>query len=100
MCAVCATATHVPLAGKLLVDASFVPLMLAIAFLGPWPAFAIASVSEVGAWTLQRYRAAVVPINLFSVGSVALVASVAFAALSLSPGFMFYVALGELAFLP
>jgi two-component system NarL family sensor kinase len=94
VCAVCATATYVPLAGKLLVDASFVPLMLAIAFLGPWPAFAIASVSELGAWTLQRYRAAVVPINLFSVGSVALVASAAFAALSLSPGLMFYVALG------
>jgi two-component system NarL family sensor kinase len=94
VCAVCATATYVPLEGKLLVDASFVPLMLAIAFLGPWPAFAIAFVSELGAWMLQRYRAAVVPINLFSVGSVALVASAAFAALSLSPGLMFYVALG------
>jgi two-component system NarL family sensor kinase len=94
VCAVCATATYVPLQGKLLVDASFVPLMLAIAFLGPWPAFVIASVSELGAWTLQRYRAAVVPINLFSVGSVALVASAAFAALSISPGLLFYIALG------
>ncbi len=94
VCAVCATATYVPLEGKLLVDASFVPLMLAIAFLGPWPTFAIALVSELGAWTLQRYRVAVVPINLFSVGSVALVASAAFAALSLSPGLTFYLALG------
>jgi len=94
VCAVCATATYVPLGGKLLIDASFVPELVAIAFLGPWPTFAILAVSELGAWGLQRYRLAVVPINLFSVGSAGIAASAAFASLSLSPGLGFYLALG------
>jgi signal transduction histidine kinase len=83
----------VPLEGKLLIDASFLPLMLAIAFLGPAAALVIVAASELGAWTIQRYRIAVVPINLFAVGATAVGGAASFGALDLSPGLMFYFAL-------
>jgi len=99
LCAICASTAYVPLEGKLLVDASFVPLMLALAFLGPTPAFCIVVASELGAWFIQRYRAVVVPVNVFAVGSIALAGAAAFGALDLEPGLLFYVALAAVGIL-
>lgn len=96
LCAVCASIAYVPLEGKLLVDATFVPLMLAIAFLGPAAAFAIVVSSELGAWAIQRYRLTVVPINLLAVGAVALGGATTFEALQLDPGGWFYLALAAI----
>lgn len=93
LCAIGASIAYVPLEGRLLIDASFLPLMLAIAFLGPTAALVIVVASELGAWTVQRYRVAVVPINLFAVGATAVGGAAAFGALDLTPGLWFYLAL-------
>lgn len=92
-CAVCASTAYVPLEGRLLVDATFVPLLLAIAFLGPAATFLIVVASELGAWSLQRYRPVVVPINLVAVGGIAMLGAAWFQALSSDPGPVFFALL-------
>ncbi|TMM06811.1 MAG: hypothetical protein E6G05_03770, partial [Actinobacteria bacterium] len=60
------------------VGGSFVASMLAVAFIGPGPAFAVAAVAEIGAWIVQRYRLRVLPINVLSSGGANLAAGEVF----------------------
>ena len=71
-CTLFASVAWVDLDERLLIDASFVPSVLAMGFLGPAPAFAIVVVGELGSWCVRRYRKVVVPINTFGLGAPAL----------------------------
>ena len=50
--------------GSLQISAAFVCFMLAVAFVGPAGAFAVALAAEVGTWAIQRYRLVALPVNL------------------------------------
>ena len=76
---------------SLWVSASFTCSLLAIALLGPAPAFVVAVVGEVGAWAVERFRPVALAVNIAGSGLPNLVGAVAFAALA-GPGS------GELAF--
>ena len=56
--------------------------MLAVAFAGPAPAFAIAAIGEIGAWLWQRYRLSALPINVAASGVPNVIAASAFARLA------------------
>jgi putative nucleotidyltransferase with HDIG domain len=87
--------------GKVAIGGSFVASMLAVAFLGVTPAFFIAAVAEIGAWIYERYRPAVLPINVLASGGPNIAAALVLAAIApanhLAAGF--YVALGIAAVL-
>lgn len=70
--------------GKIAAGGSFIASMLAVAFVGPGAAFAVAAVAEAGAWAVERYRLPVLPINVLASGGPNLAAGAAFA--QLSPG--------------
>lgn len=82
--------------GKVAIGGSFVPSMVAVAFLGVAPAFFIAAVAEIGAWIYERYRPAVLPINVLASGGPNIAAALVLAAIApashLAAGF--YVAVG------
>ena len=63
------------------VGGSFVAAMLAVAFIGPGPAFLVAGLAEVGAWAVQRYRSGALPINVLASGGANLAAGYLFAAI-------------------
>lgn len=67
--------------GSLQISASFVCAMLAVAFVGPVGAFAIAVAAELGTWAIQRYRIVALPVNLAAAAVPTLLAGVAFQAL-------------------
>ena len=73
--------------------------MLAVAFLGAGPAFFIAALAEIAAWFWERYRPAVLPINVLASGGPNIAAALVFAAAAPanrgSAGF--YIALGLVA---
>ena len=56
--------------------------MLAVAFLGAAPAFALAMVTDLVTWRVERRRTVNLLINLFSVGLPSLIAATAFAAIT------------------
>jgi putative nucleotidyltransferase with HDIG domain len=71
--------------GAVEVSASFVCIVLAAAFLGALPVFAIAVVAEIGAWIAVhsgwvrgRYRTPVLPINLAATAVPSVVAALTF----------------------
>ena len=64
------------------ISAAFVCFMVAVAFVGPLGAFIVAVASEVGAWAIQRYPLAVLPINTAGSAVPTLLAAVAFNALA------------------
>ena len=86
---------------NVLVGGSFVASMLAVAFLGIGPAFFVAAVAEIGAWLWERYRVAVLPINVFASGGPNVAAAVIFAAVAPASheAAGFYIALGAVAVL-
>jgi signal transduction histidine kinase len=92
-CAVIASVAWIDLDDRLLVDASFVPSLLAIGFLGPAEVVAVLALGEICSWCIRRYRAVVVPINMFGLIAPALLAATAFDAIG-PRGALFYVALG------
>lgn len=94
-CTVFASIVWVDLDDRLLVDASFVPSLLAIAYLGPAAAFGLAVAGELCSWVARRYRTIVVPINIFGLGAPALLGATVFEALQPN-GAMFYVVLGAI----
>jgi putative nucleotidyltransferase with HDIG domain len=87
--------------GKVAIGGSFVPSMLAVAFLGVAPAFFIAVVAEIGAWMYERYRPAVLPINVLASGGPNIAAALLLAAIAPANHLaaVFYVALGLAAVL-
>lgn len=68
--------------GSLQISAAFVCFMLAVAFVGPVGAFAVAMCAELGAWAIQRYRLLVLPVNLAAAAVPCLLAGIAFRALA------------------
>jgi putative nucleotidyltransferase with HDIG domain len=56
------------LEGVLVISATFAMSMLAVAFLGPAPAFAIIVVAELVEWLVVRYRTLNLPINIAVAG--------------------------------
>jgi putative nucleotidyltransferase with HDIG domain len=86
---------------NVLVGGSFVASMLAVAFLGIGPAFFVAAVAEIGAWVWERYRVAVLPINIFASGGPNVAAAVLFTAVAPASQETagFYIALGAVAVL-
>jgi putative nucleotidyltransferase with HDIG domain len=97
-CAIAADFATATWDGPILVSGSFVPLMIAVGFLGPLPAFAIAVAAELTFWTVDRYRAAAFPMNAFGTGGPVVIAAVLFQ--SIAPegvGFEFYAALAAAA---
>jgi putative nucleotidyltransferase with HDIG domain len=81
LCAALGSLTAAQWQGALDVSASFVCVMLAAAYLGPAPAFAIVLFSEIVAWASQRYRPRALVANLAAIGLPALVAGTMFEAL-------------------
>lgn len=98
LCAVGASLGSMSLEYPLLVDASFIPTVLAAALGGPAEAFLIASISELGAWALHRHRLVVVPANVLSLGGPMLLAGLALRHVA-GDGLSFYAALGAVALL-
>jgi two-component system NarL family sensor kinase len=92
-CTVVGVVAYIDLDDRLLIDASFVPSMLAIGFLGPAPAFAMVIVGEAVVWLFRPFRLIAVPINAFSLGAPALAAALFFQALDPS-GVAFFLVLG------
>jgi putative nucleotidyltransferase with HDIG domain len=60
------------------ISASFVCFLLAVAFLPPVEAFAVAVVAEAGAWTIQRFRLRALIVNLAASGIPTLLAALLF----------------------
>jgi putative nucleotidyltransferase with HDIG domain len=67
------------------ISAAFVCFMLAVAFVGPVGAFAVAVAAELGAWAIQRYRVVALPVNLAAAAVPSLLSGIAFEALAGSP---------------
>ena len=85
MLAVCAFASIIGASkweGPFQISAAFVCFMLAVAFVGPVGAFAVAMLAELGAWGVQRYRLVVLPVNLAAAAVPCLLAGLAFEALA------------------
>jgi putative nucleotidyltransferase with HDIG domain len=66
--------------GKIAAGGSFTASMLAVAFVGPEGAFAVAAIAEIGAWLVERYRLPVLPVNVLASGGPNLVAALLFGA--------------------
>jgi putative nucleotidyltransferase with HDIG domain len=64
--------------GTLQISAAFVCFMLAVAFVGPAGAFAIAFAAELVGWAIQRYRLVALPVNLAAAAIPTLLAAIAF----------------------
>lgn len=96
-CTVVANVAWVDLDDRLLIDGSFVPSLLAMAFLGPAAAFFLVVVGEVGSWVVRRYRAIVMPINMFGLGLPAILGAIVVELLS-PRGVAFYAILPMVGF--
>jgi putative nucleotidyltransferase with HDIG domain len=66
---------------QLRVSAAFVAAMLAVAFLGPLPAFVIPAVSFTAVWIVERYRWRALVINIASSSTPVFLVAVAFDAI-------------------
>ena len=64
------------------ISAAFVCFMLAVAFVGPVGAFAVAVVAEVGTWAVRRDRLVALPVNIASTAVPTLLAAIAFEAMA------------------
>jgi putative nucleotidyltransferase with HDIG domain len=71
--------------GTLQISAAFVCFMLAVAFVGPVGAFAVAVAAEAGTWAIRRYRLVALPVNMASAAVPTLLAGIAFHALAGGP---------------
>jgi putative nucleotidyltransferase with HDIG domain len=83
--------------GPIVVSGSFVALMLAIAYLGPAPAFSIAALSEVSFWVVDRYSIRALGVNILGSGAPVLIAGLVFEALSGGQGWTFYALLAAVS---
>lgn len=68
--------------GAIQISSAFVCFMLAVAFVGPVGAAAIAVVAELGAWAIQRSRLVALPVNIAATAVPSLLAGIAFDALT------------------
>jgi putative nucleotidyltransferase with HDIG domain len=67
------------------VSAAFVCFMLAVVFVGPMGAFAVAAAAELITWGVRRYRLVAMPINLAAIAVPSLLAALAFDAIADAP---------------
>jgi putative nucleotidyltransferase with HDIG domain len=79
--AACANLASVRYEGPLWVSASLTCSMLAVALLGPGPAFVVAAAGELGAWAVERFRLNALAINIAGSAIPNLIAATVFAAL-------------------
>jgi signal transduction histidine kinase len=91
--ALVASLAYVDVEGTLLTDSSFVPFMLAAAFVGPAAVLAVAISTEVATWAMYRYRREAVLVNALATGGPLLVASGLLSLLSDRSGPAFYLLL-------
>jgi signal transduction histidine kinase len=91
--AVIAAMAYVDVQGTLLTDSSFVPFMLAAAFLGPTAVFGIATFTELAAWLMYRYRREALLVNLLATGGPLLIVSALLSLVNDRDGPAFYAAL-------
>ena len=84
-CAIASVLSASAWEGVIDISAAFVCFMLAVAFVGPVGAFAIAVAAEVVTWSVRRYRLVVLPINLAATAVPSLLAALAFAAVAGEP---------------
>ena len=68
--------------GNIDVSATFVCIMLAVAFVGPLGVFVIAILTEIATWAHARDRLVALPVNLAATATPALLAAVAFESLA------------------
>jgi signal transduction histidine kinase len=81
-CGVLANVLALRFEGRFVIDGSFIPVVLAAAFLGPAPTILVAVVSELGAWPILRSRPIAVAINIAGTTAPGVVAAFTFAALA------------------
>src|SRR5437763_6539294 len=93
--ALVASLAYVDVDGTLLIDPSFVPFMLAAAFLGPTAVFGVAATSELATWSMYRYRREALLVNILATGGPLLVASGLFSLVSDRNGAVFYLLLAS-----
>jgi len=93
--ALVASLAYVDVEGTLLTDSSFVPFMLAAAFLGPTAVFGVAATSELATWSMYRYRREALLVNILATGGPLLVASGLFSLVSDRNGAVFYLLLAS-----
>jgi signal transduction histidine kinase len=91
--ALIAAIAYVDIEGTLLTDSSFVPFMLAAAFLGPTAVFGVAVSTELASWVLYRYRREALLVNLLATGGPLLIASGLLLLVNDRDGPAFYAAL-------
>jgi signal transduction histidine kinase len=89
--ALVASLAYVDVEGTLLTDSSFVPFMLAAAFLGPAAVLGVAVSSELATWAMFRYRREAALVNLFATGGPLVIASGLLSLLADRQGPVFYV---------
>ncbi|MEA2284755.1 MAG: hypothetical protein QOJ21_798 [Solirubrobacteraceae bacterium] len=82
---------------QLRVSAAFAGTMLAVGLLGPAAAFVLATLTNVAAWALERYRWRALLINIAGTATPALVVAAGFSALDPGKGGLRFVALLMLA---
>jgi putative nucleotidyltransferase with HDIG domain len=84
--------------GPILISGSFVPVMLAVAFLGPEAAFFVAVMPEFLFWLADRYRPAALGINVLSSGAPTVLGATIFSWLApAADSPEFYLCLGGVA---
>jgi len=81
-CAIGAELTRARYSSMVYISASFACSMLAVAFLGPAPAFALVAVTDIVTTVAERKRPGILLVNLAGTGLPSLAAATAFAALT------------------
>jgi len=92
-CAVAAELIAARYSAHLTVSAAFVAGMLSVGFLGPAPAFAIAAISYLAAWVVERYRWRALLINIAGSSTPTLLVAYGFAAIDPPTDGLAFVAL-------
>ncbi len=93
VCAIVANLASAAWDGPMLVSGSFVALMLAVAFIGPLPAVAIALLAELAFWIRDRYRPAALPMNAAGTAAPTAITAVLFSSFVPGGGPGFYIGL-------
>jgi putative nucleotidyltransferase with HDIG domain len=83
---------------RYVISGSLIAWMMSVGFLGPAPAFAIESASELTTWSVERYRRTVLAVNIVAGGLPVLISATVFEALGATAGeLLFYVYLAAIA---
>ncbi len=98
-CAVAANVADARWSPHLSLSGSLIAGLVAAAFLGPAPAFAVVALAEVVGWVVERFRLAILPMNVLGLGVPVLATGVLLPVLvpgGALAGITFYLALAGL----